>query len=337
MRKSTYIWTIFVLFSILIISLLVGNVHFNLSDTNYYLLTDQYIIKNAGNSNASNIKTNIFVGKNKFVDYGEELEIKYKPEPYSVTQDEFGNEIAQYQFNNLSAYQSINLEITRKFKSTDIVFDNIDSSNTRDIKGVSQYLQSSEKIEADNIKIINKAGLLTKNFPNDLDKAKAVFEFVNTYMNYDESDQYANKGALSALNMGKGVCEDYAALFTALCRAVGVPARVIQGYKFDSGINKNKGLIDASSNGHAWAEFFLTGYGWIPVETAQEYLENGIRVVNWNGFAKLKSSQYIATGIYNPGIHDSDIGCFIDEGHENEVSISHSKELIKNISSEDQK
>ena len=52
-------------------------------------------------------------------------------------------------------------------------------------------------------------------------------------MSYDESSAYANKGALSALKNMKGVCEEFTTLFVAMCRAVDIPSRAIEGYQVE--------------------------------------------------------------------------------------------------------
>ena len=49
--------------------------------------------------------------------------------------------------------------------------------------------------------------------------------------------------------------------FAALCRAVGIPARATGGYQ----------MILGTPGTHIWAEYYLEGYGWIPVDvTAAE-------------------------------------------------------------------
>lgn len=139
------------------------------------------------------------------------------------------------------------------------------------------YLLPEDKIESSHQAIRDKAAEITAGLSHPLEVARAVFAFVQQYMTYDTRPQYRNQGALKALQSGRGVCEDYAALFVALCRAAGVPARVVYGYA-------------AAQNGdgfeaHAWPEFFLSTHGWVPAEptiTARE--------VPWHYFAALPAS-----------------------------------------------
>ncbi len=57
----------------------------------------------------------------------------------------------------------------------------------------------------------------------------------------------------------RGVCQDFANLFIALCRLLDVPARYRVGYIFTGGRYENERQGDAS---HAWAEVYLPHIGW---------------------------------------------------------------------------
>jgi hypothetical protein len=64
-----------------------------------------------------------------------------------------------------------------------------------------------------------------------------------------------------------GDCGAQSAYFTALCRAVGIPARTTGGFQMWMMKNGQPGP-------HFWAEFYLPNYGWVPVDTsaAQIYI-----------------------------------------------------------------
>lgn len=63
-------------------------------------------------------------------------------------------------------------------------------------------------------------------------------------------------GASELCMRGKGECGDYSALFIAMCRLKGIPARPVVGYWAESGLNQT----------HVWAEFYLEGVGWVPAD-----------------------------------------------------------------------
>jgi len=57
---------------------------------------------------------------------------------------------------------------------------------------------------------------------------------------------------------GFGDCGAQSVYFSALCRAVGIPARTTGGWQ----------LIPGVEGPHFWAEFYLANYGWLPVDTS---------------------------------------------------------------------
>ena len=89
------------------------------------------------------------------------------------------------------------------------------------------------------------------------EKALRLLNFVNDWMTYDDSER-KTPNARDALATRRGVCEDYALLYAAMCRAAGLPARVVYG------LRKNKGSEIVPL--HAWVEIDI-GWGWQPVET----------------------------------------------------------------------
>ena len=69
-----------------------------------------------------------------------------------------------------------------------------------------------------------------------------------------------------------GFCEQFAASFAAMARAVGVPARVAVGYQ--SGTLGADGLYHVTNrNAHAWPEVWIEGAGWIPFEPTPGFSE----------------------------------------------------------------
>lgn len=64
-----------------------------------------------------------------------------------------------------------------------------------------------------------------------------------------------------ALEAGSGVCQDFAHIMIAVCRAWGVPARYVSGYLFrDKADSADRSNPDAS---HAWVEVFMPSLRWV--------------------------------------------------------------------------
>jgi len=56
----------------------------------------------------------------------------------------------------------------------------------------------------------------------------------------------------------RGVCQDFAHLMLAMCRTLGIAARYVSGYLFDSTRREMRGAHAS----HAWCEVFVPGKGW---------------------------------------------------------------------------
>ncbi|MGH9866558.1 MAG: transglutaminase-like domain-containing protein [Candidatus Polarisedimenticolia bacterium] len=99
------------------------------------------------------------------------------------------------------------------------------------------------------------------------DRARGIFDYVVSNMTLlaDASKTPgAGQGDLDfALREMKGTAEDLASAFVGLCRALDIPARTVMGMLIPEGVRNGQ-----ISGYHGWAEFYLDGYGWIPVDPA---------------------------------------------------------------------
>jgi transglutaminase-like putative cysteine protease len=64
----------------------------------------------------------------------------------------------------------------------------------------------------------------------------------------------------------RGFCEHYAASFTVLMRAAGIPARVVTGYQGGEINPVNDILVVRQRDAHAWAEVWLQDRGWVRID-----------------------------------------------------------------------
>lgn len=99
----------------------------------------------------------------------------------------------------------------------------------------------------------------------DLAKARHIYDYVVTTMHYDKSGQGWGRGdAVWACTSKRGNCTDFHSLFIGMMRASGIPARFEIGFPLPEG--KTEGDIPGY---HCWAEFYLKGTGWIPVDASE--------------------------------------------------------------------
>ena len=64
----------------------------------------------------------------------------------------------------------------------------------------------------------------------------------------------------------EGFCEHYAAAFTVLMRAAGIPARVVTGYQGGYWNTFGNYLLVRNSDAHAWSEVWLSGRCWVRID-----------------------------------------------------------------------
>ncbi len=104
--------------------------------------------------------------------------------------------------------------------------------------------------------------------PTIVGKARALYDWVAGRMSYDKSGKGWGLGDIQyCLKVGKGNCTDFHTLFIALARAAGIPARWNIGFPIDYRAGAREGR--PVKGYHCWAEFFLPGSGWIPVDVSE--------------------------------------------------------------------
>ncbi|HNX29584.1 MAG TPA: transglutaminase domain-containing protein [Syntrophomonadaceae bacterium] len=135
-----------------------------------------------------------------------------------------------------------------------------------------RYTSSSTYVDSDNNEIIELSKSLVNDDMTDIEKAKAIHDWVAGNIKYDyqaylEGD-LGLKTASATLKDGAGVCSGYSFLFAALCRAADLPAKVVYGQ-----INGGDGWEDQK---HAWNEVQIEGE-WITIDNTWDagYIKNG--------------------------------------------------------------
>lgn len=269
---------------------------------NDYIVSKELVYESVRNTVLPSGFVEILVGNTNFVQYQKDNEIVITPMPDEMREDEFGNLYAYFDLSGLLPGQKFKVTIKRDCEVENFEMDIPTRSDSVINDETEMFLEPSYRIESDEPEIIAKAKEITEGISTDYKKAQAIFEYVNVNMSYDTSEAYANQGALSAFKNMKGVCEEFTTLFIALCRAIDIPSRAIEGYKiedvYSSGDNSGD-IIGKNLVNHVWAEIYLDGYGWVPVEPTVIYLLNGERAPYFNSFCRLEKPEYVAIGIYN--------------------------------------
>jgi transglutaminase-like putative cysteine protease len=119
---------------------------------------------------------------------------------------------------------------------------------------------------------------LTITISRDFEYNRAV---TNVYSSVDE-----------VLALRAGVCQDFAHLFIAVARAMGVPARYVSGYIHDP---HGQGARSAS---HAWAEAWVPDKGWIGYDATHpvQVTENHVRLAVGRDYSDAAPTRGIYVG-----------------------------------------
>ncbi|MCL2548026.1 MAG: stalk domain-containing protein, partial [Symbiobacteriaceae bacterium] len=179
------------------------------------------------------------------------------------------------------------------------------------------------RVESDHPEIIALARDIIGLETNPFHKAELIYTWVNQNLVYDEDARYAHQGAYAALRNRRGVCTEFAALYVALLRACGVPARLIGGYLLRSAAaarvdqSLDTGLLQA----HTWAEFYLEGFGWIPCEPTYELIESEVRFTSLRYFAALPHWGHVIT--------NTSLGGGVIDGRQFDLYYSGFKDMLR--------
>jgi transglutaminase-like putative cysteine protease len=99
-----------------------------------------------------------------------------------------------------------------------------------------------------------------------------------------------------ALRTRRGVCQDFAHIFTTVARSLGIPTRYVSGYLFH-----DPNRTDRSGDGatHAWVESLLPVLGWVGLDPTNNVLadDRHIRVAIGRDYADVPPTRGVYKGM----------------------------------------
>jgi tetratricopeptide (TPR) repeat protein len=127
------------------------------------------------------------------------------------------------------------------------------------------FLGASEAINPKSPTLMKVVKDLKSDSP--LTTVKNILTWQKEHLKYKVDEKATNKADFDSVDdvvrRGTGECRAWSMLFTGLCRAAGVPARHVWGLVI---VLPDKEHSEARIRSHVWAEVYLTGAGWIPVD-----------------------------------------------------------------------
>ena len=106
-------------------------------------------------------------------------------------------------------------------------------------------------------RVKSTAASVTRRKNTDYTKARAIYDYVLARLTYENEVEVDSPDLV--IDSKTGNSKAYSLLFSALARSSGIPARPVTGLFIDR---------EMKAQTHWWAEFFLQGFGWFPVDTA---------------------------------------------------------------------
>jgi len=193
------------------------------------------------------------------------------PSPEYVTTDKDGNFIAHYK---LAPKSEIHINVIGQVKVIPFQFNPNEGGKFSDLPQelVRQYTTQQKYWESGSQEVRNLAKSIKNPDLSVAENAKLIYRDVSERLKYSSETQeetISRKGARATL-LGTNTlaCMEFTDTFIAIARAMGIPAREINGYALPSTTSSTPISSEVSSGDflHAWAEFYDPQLGWLQVD-----------------------------------------------------------------------
>ena len=169
-----------------------------------------------------------------------------------------------YRFHNVESGSKIQIRqeysVSRSKVETNVNIASLRKTGQNNPLLYAAYTESDEFLPADNASIKKMCRQIIGSETNPYNKARRIYTFLTSEITARESRAAdAGRSILTALEEKNGGAYDLALLFCTLARAAGVPAIPTAGLLVDR---------DQKAVMHWWAEFYVNGFGWVPVDPA---------------------------------------------------------------------
>ncbi len=162
---------------------------------------------------------------------------------FVLSADDLHNQVLEFPLGVVAPYDTRIITVTAHMALAR-------TANPSRLPEPSAFLSAQKYLESDNDRIQRKAAGFVAD--SRAGTAKRIYDWVSGSLRYDGYDG-KERGALYALDQRKGDCTEFMYLFSALCRADGIPARCMAGY-----VIQNNALLKPAGY-HNWAEVYLDG------------------------------------------------------------------------------
>ena len=217
-------------------------------------------IKNMGPGKVLTADIHLAIPANR--DNQDIISIEYNTSATDRITDRWGQETAHYHVKDILPGETHLVEMTTLANTYDVNYfifpDQVGPLTEVPAEIRSRYLEDNEKFQMGHPVIQKALKVAVGDEKNPYWMARKIFNHIIANMYYEMTGGWNT--APTVLARGNGSCSEYTFVFISMCRAAGIPARYV-----GSVVVRGE---DASMDDvfHRWAEIYLPGYGWIPVD-----------------------------------------------------------------------
>lgn len=192
------------------------------------------------------------------------------PVHYRITREaKSGNEFAYLNFSAARGHAPFDIRLTFEARREEYKVTLPASDTTAQASfppSVARFLLPDRLVPIDGM-IGELSKEQTAGISDPLQKARKIYEYVIAHMHYDHAGTgWGHGDAIFACTMHHGNCTDFHSLFIGMARAAGIPARFEIGFAIPPAEPAGK-----IAGYHCWAEFYLQGAGWVPIDASEAW------------------------------------------------------------------
>ena len=223
-------------------------------DSREYFVRLRLELKNTGLSQPE--KQNLWVALIRDVPpYQALVSRRIYSQKYSLIQDEYGNQYAEFDLTDHPAGDSIRIDFEYRVTVNELVYSLNDCAG--DLPA--DFTMPELHIESSNPQIVDLANQLSRGQQTICDQVRSFYNYVGDELVYSYNGK--DWGAQAALGPMGADCTEYTSLLMALTRSQDVPTRYYEGLRFLDSSPEVDSRIE-----HAWPDVFLPGSGWVALD-----------------------------------------------------------------------
>ena len=129
-------------------------------------------------------------------------------------------------------------------------------------------------------------------------RSTALMASIYERLTYERGVTHVHTTADEVLELGRGVCQDFAHVLIGLCRSAGIPARYVSGYLYDEEAEAGHAAT------HAWVDVFNPERGWLSIDPThnREQSDHYVRVAVGRDYADVPPTRGVYRGTASEGL-----------------------------------